>query len=386
MKLRVLSIAIVAVVLALPAAARARTLPDRSIVAGTESLLSTSLASLSTRTGPADPRYFADGVWQSGDDSCWWCQVAPGTAAAVLWKTSGERDPRLKELAVSTFDRAISDHRNPNGSFGNPTDGPDIVSMMFGVELGTTFLELRSSLSSARRQRWRMALTGAADFLIANGNLSWYTNGNINLGNAELFYLAWRASDDQRYLAAYNSAWNFALHPPQGRWPGFGLHLIPGQAISASGTHLGGAAGYLAESGGAAPGFDPEYAELQLDVVTRLYVLSRDPRALHLADLLVNALLPHVNGQWYLNTSGGTRHTQTGRFVPFLTPALIVLGWLGHRPALAHLAASQFSVIDQTYSGACTYTNVGLYRGWGNEVAVILQAAAAADPQIVKSS
>jgi hypothetical protein len=364
---------------------KALTLPDRSLVGATELLIRNSLASLSTRSGSGDQQYFADGVWHSSASGCWYCMVGPGTAAAVLWRTTGEDDHHLKALAIGTFDAAIDQHRNANGSFGDPADSPAIASMMFGVELGTSYLELRSVLDRRRRTLWRNAITGIANFLINTGNLTWYTNGNINIGYVEMYYLAWRASGERRFKRAYNAAWRFTLHPPQGRWPGFGLHLIAGDAVTASGAHLSGPAGYLSESGSGAPGFDPEYTELQLDVDTQLYVLSGDRRALRLAGELVNALLPRVNSEWYLNTSGGTRHPQAGRSVAFLSAAPVVLGWLDHRSELARLAASQFPVIEQAYGQTDTYPNVNLYRGWGNEISVILEAAAAADPTLVRS-
>ncbi len=359
------------------AAARVGQAPDPAVVQGVTRLLRDSLFALSERSGPDDPQYFADGVWNSADPSCWYCQVGAGTAAAVLWRATGGRDPGLAALATATFDRAIADHRNADGSFGDPRDSPDIATMMFGVELGTSYVELGRTLGPARRRRWAAALAGGAEFLIRNGNLSWYTNGNINVGNVELFYLAWRATGEPRFRRAYDAAWRFALGPSQSRWPGFGLHRLSESVRSVGGVALHGPAGYLAESGGGRPGFDPEYTELQLDVTSRLYVLSHDPRALRLANLLVNAVLPRVNADWYLNTSGGTRHTQPNRYVPFLTPALAVLGWLGHRRDLAALLPAQFAEVDQVYRGALTYSSINMYRGLGNEVAVMLQAAMA---------
>jgi len=358
-------------------------LRDMAIVHATERLLHDSIAALSTRSGPADQQYFAGGVWHSADSSCWYCQVGPGTAAAVMWRASGGRNARLRQLALVTFDTAIADHRNGNGSFGAPADSPDIESMMFGVELGTALVELRPTLGQRRLRRWTAALSGAANYLIENGNLRWYTNGNINLGNTELFYLAWRVTRKARFKAAYNQSWRFTLDPPQGRWPGFGLRLLPPTSVIASGAKVVGRAGYLAESGGSAPGFDPEYTELQLDVATRLYVLSDDPRALRLANLLVNALLTRFDpSDWMINGSNGSRHP--GRHVtPLTTPALAVLTMDGKRPDLAKLAVRQFAVINSTYRGDWTYSNVGYYRGYGNEVSVILLAAQQLHPRRV---
>jgi hypothetical protein len=335
-------------------------------------MLRHAIVSLAQRSGPADRQYFSGGVWHSTDESYWFCDVGPGSAAAALWRTTGRRDGWLHGIALQTFDRAIADHRNDDGSFGVRDESPDIVTMTFGIELGATYLNLLPSLAPARRAQWRSALAGAADFLIRNGNLAWYTNGNVNLGNAELFYLVWRATGESRFKRAYDEALTFTLHPPQSRWQGFGLQLLPAHAS-------GGQAGYLAESGGAQPGFDPEYTELQLDIASRLFLLSGDTRVRRLGNLLVNALLPRVDpGKWLLDTSGGTRHPQTGRSVPLLTPGLAVMGWVGGRHELATKAVSQLDVVRTTYEGQLGDYSPYLYRGLANEVSVILLAASRA--------
>jgi hypothetical protein len=351
-------------------------LVSRTIVARATALLRDSIAALSTRSGPGDQQYFANGVWHSPDNSIWNYNIGPGSAAAALWQATGRSDTRLRSLAIQTFDTVISTRRHANGSFGAANDGPDITSMMVGVELGTAYLDLQSTLGRRRADRWRNAVVGAADFLIRNGNLTWYTNGNINIGNTELFYLAWRASGATRFWRAYNQSWAFTLHPPQSRWPGFGLHLLTAR-LPAGGDR--GAAGYLAESGGRRPGFDPEYAGVQLDVVSRLYVLSGDPRALRLANLLTNALLPRVGGTWLLNTSGGTRHPWPDRHVAFMTPGLATVGWLGGRSDIATDLSDQFARIDEEYRAAMSYGSANMYHGLGSQVAVILLAAMRAD-------
>jgi hypothetical protein len=288
----------------------------------------------------------------------------------------GGADPGLLLLATSTFDRAISTHRNPDGSFGDPTGSPDIETMVFGRQLGYAYLELGSALGADRIARWRASHAGAANFLIRNGNVRWYTNGNINIGNTEFFYLAWRATRARRYLAAYERAFRFTLHPPSQRWPGFGLRILapptaPGDADGA---------GYLAESGGGPPGFDADYGQVQLDAASRLYLWSADPRALQLANLLLNVLRGRVDGSWNLDTSGGTRHPQPGRRVPFTTPALAVLAWSGERPALRQALQRQFVWINRVYRGSLTYSNPNFYLGLGGQVAAILDAAARRPP------
>jgi hypothetical protein len=280
----------------------------------------------------------------------------------------------LVKVAVATLDRAIASYHQPDGSFGETTTGNDIATMTFASELGRSYLALGNALTRETRAEWRAALRGAADFLIANGNLAWYTNGNIALGNAEIMALTYHVTEDARYFDAYQRAFDFAIAPPQARWAGYGLHL------TRSPTRVDGAdgAGYLAEasSAGAPPGFDPEYTQLQVDVASRIYLLMRDTRSLRLTNELTNALLPRVDRRtWVLDTSGGTRHPERGRKVPFTTPALSVLAWQGGRKGFARLAASQFVVIDQQYRSALTFSHQGYYRGLGDQVAPILEAA-----------
>src|SRR6476660_1699661 len=134
-----------------------------SVVARTTALLRDSIKTLSTRSGPRDQEFFANGVWRSPDTTIWSYNLGPGTAAAVLWRATGSKDERLRRLAVQTFTTVISQRRNPNGSFGSADDSPDINSMMAGVELGTAYLELKPTLGPKTEARWREAVTGAAD-------------------------------------------------------------------------------------------------------------------------------------------------------------------------------------------------------------------------------
>jgi hypothetical protein len=195
--------------------------------------------------------------------------------------------------------------------------------MFFGVEMGTVLTEVAPALDPGRQAAWTDSLARAADYVVNGGFSTWYANGNLNLGDVELLYLAWRATGAPRFQTAYESAWSFVLAPPQDKFPGDGLRIVkePSNPDGSDG------AGYLAENGPGGVGFDAEYSELQLDVASRLYLLSGDARALRLANLLVNMLLPRVGSDWLLDTSGGTRHTEPNRKVPFLTSALAVLGW-----------------------------------------------------------
>ena len=347
--------------------------PNPSSRAEIVALLSDSIRSLSVQSSASDPRYFIGGAWVSGLDDCFRCNVGPGVAAAAVAATTG--DTLALDLATQTFDQAIAAHRQADGSFGPPAigeSGPDIQTMMFATELGTALIALTPQLDPGRIQAWTAEVAGGADFLIRNKNLSFYTNGNIVLGNALTMALAYRLTGNPTYQAAYEQALAFAITPEQVRWPGRGLvyTAIPNRSDGSDG------AAYLTEAGAGGPGYDPEYTMLQADVATRLFWATGDPRALRLMNLFMNQIRPRIDTTaWTLDTSGGTRHPQANRTVGFYSPVLAVLAWQGGRDDLTPLVSSQIAMIDQGFRSSLTYTSDGMYFDFGSEPASILLAA-----------
>jgi hypothetical protein len=63
------------------------------------------------------------------------------------------------------------------------------------------------------------------------------------------------------------------------------------------------------------------------------------------------------------------------RHVPFTTPGLMVLAWQGGRAELSRHATSQIKVINQQYRAALTFSNENYYRGLGDQIATMLEAA-----------
>jgi hypothetical protein len=292
----------------------------------------------------------------------------------VLAAAPGAKSSQYRHLAEQTFDEAIARYAQPDGSFGAPgaTSGAaEIPTIFLGVELGHAYLELRSSLGRQRRALWGQALANAASFLVQRaGALTFYVNGNINLQITELLYDAWQATGSPTLRANYDASWAFLLHPGS-RHPGFGLHVTrPYHRPDGSDG-----SGYLAESGGGAPGFDADYTQLQNDEAARLYVDSRDPRALLLVNLLTNQLLRRRTAAWLLDTSLGSRHPAAHRFIPFTTSALAVLAWLAGRRDLRRHLPGQLRQVRLTMCGGLTYSSANLYRAMGNEVSVLLRAA-----------
>ena len=261
-----------------------------------------TLTALTEKTGPADSQWYGSGVWHLKKTDCWPCTVGPATLAATLWRVDGRSESTLFNEAVATFDRTIAARTNANGSFGD-THLPD--TQFFGIELGTTYLLLGNRLGPHHRKAWKASIAAAADYLIRHKELTWETNGNVNLGNTELEWLAWAITGEQRFRDAYELSWRYTIHPPQSRWPGYGLHLT-----RPAGPNGDVGAGYLAENGGSGPGFDPEYTTVQLSVASRAYLLSGDTRFRRLASILWNQLAPRVKRPaWTFDARGGTRRS-----------------------------------------------------------------------------
>ena len=317
------------------------------------------------RTAATDPRYYQDGIWYTGDDSCWYCWATAGTAAAVLSR-EGSGDPAMRQVAIDTINRAIHDRQQPDGSFAAaPNNSAGIVTNFFTVEVGVAYFELRDVLDPATSARWANSVKQAVDYMIRNGEPTWYTNGNMNLRLTEDLWLAWQATGDTHYRDLYESEWSFTVAPPQTRWAGFGLQITraPTRADGADG------AGYLAESGGGAPGYDPEYTMVQMNSAAQMYALSRDPRFLRLANLEMNQLLPRVDSSWTLDATGGSRHSLKE---PFTTSAMAVLVHSGTRPDLAPMLSGQLGRLELEYRGATTYTHPNYYKGLDGWLSTVL--------------
>lgn len=335
--------------------------PSDAADGATSTLSSTGnqvLQSYMTQSSASDPRYYSNGVWYATDGpACWYCYDSAAVGAATLSQQPGG-NAQLRQVAIDTFNTAIAQHQLANGAFDDDTGAADgIGTGFFTVDLGIAYLELRSTLGPRTSATWSAAIGAAADYLINSGNTTWYVNGNVNLRQTEVMWLAWVATRQQRFLTAYDSEWSFTINPNQARWPGFGLQITtrPTKADGSDG------AGYLAESGGGAPGFDPSYTDAQLDTATDLYVLTHDPKYLRLMNLLFNQLRPLIDQTWTLDALNGTRKND---LEPFLDPAVSVLVDSGDRPDLAPGLASQMARLQQEYTGAESFTNENYYKGF----------------------
>lgn len=371
--LRVLIGALAAITLTLslavagPASAGAATLTPP--MSGLAAVALQTLRSYVTKSSPTDTRYFSGGTWFATDGpTCWYCYDSAAAAAAVLSTVPGG-DTSLTPIAVQTIDTAIAQHQTASGAFLNDAGQPDAIATdFFVVPLGLTYLQLQSQLDPTTKALWSQSIARAADYIESSGNANWYINGNLNLRQTEVFWLAWAATGAPRFLTDYDAEWNFTIAPPQSRWPGFGLHYstVPSRSDGSDG------AGYLAESGGGTPGFDPSYTQVQLDTASDLYVLTQDPRYVRLMNLLFDQLRPLINSSWFLDATHGTRKNDV---IPFDSPGLDVLAASGDRPDLVPLVSGQVARVEADYAGAATYTHPNYYKGFAEWIAIPLLAA-----------
>jgi hypothetical protein len=309
-------------------------------------------------TERASGRYYDEGLWHNptSQNGCWWCLDSAGTAAAILSQRHEADSSALVSVAEATYTRAIAENQLPDGAFQSEGKPEGITTGFELIEVGIAYLELEHVLPAATRVSWQLAIERAADYLMACGDMSWYVNGNVQLHQVEDMWLAWQITGAERFHVAYEAEWTFTISPPQSRWGGFGMQITraPSRPDGSDGS------GYLAESGGGAPGFDPEYTMLQLDYATSLWVLTHEQRYLWLANLLFNQLQPLVNSSGILNATGGTRRND---MLPFFSMGSVVLLDSGDRPDLAQFVATQLPEVTSQYESRSIYGNLNFYRG-----------------------
>jgi hypothetical protein len=308
----------------------------------------------------------------AGPTLCVRCSAGPAVAAAEVAALTGSSV--MLNMAVKTFDYLIAEHYNRDtGTITPPMSGeggPDIQTALFDGSLGQATVALGDRLDAAHRATYASVVARGADFLVRNKNLSWYTNGNIVLANVAVMAFAYKLTGKPAYKQDYETALEFAVHPPQQRWPGYGIQYtkIPKRADGADG------AAFLTEAG-AKPGYDPEYTMMQVDTLGRIYLLNADSRVLRLINLETNQLMERVRqSDWTLDTSGGTRHPQVGRRVSFDSSALTILARHG-RADLAPLVPAQTAAMVADYLRNATGTNLALQYFYGIQPATILAAS-----------
>jgi hypothetical protein len=324
---------------------------------------------------------FANGEWADSESTTWSVDNGgPATAAATLYVLGGESNALYLDEAEETINTAIADQQASDGAFEPPSNDTTSIptsTAWFGVEMGTTYELLAPYLDTATKEAWQASLASAASWIISSKNLTWYANGNINLTYTELMWLAWQDTGESQFLTAYNESWAFVMDPPQNEFFGNGwvTATAPTQADGSDGE------GYFTETGAAGTGWDPYYSMIQLDVLSRMYLLSGDPRALQALNMIMNEELPLISTtDWALNQSDGTRHTGTQGATGFLSSAFAVLALEGGRSDLLADVLPQLAWYQEWYEQTGNADSASFRRAFGNSIATIALAAALANP------
>ncbi len=335
--------------------------------------------------------YYADGLWHSPFlATSWDTHTAAGAAAAGLWQSGlFDQTPDKKELlrawAMDTFDRAIKDHRNADGSFGKK-DVPE--SLFFLVELSSACLRMDAGLDAGRKSAWQEALAKGIGQLVETGNLyndktkrNWYANGNLELDETTLLFYAFKVTHDERYREMFERQLAFTLYPDRPRWRNFGLYYgsEPARPDGVDGS------GYLAENASGRPGYDGDYTHFQSSIAAKLFLASEDPRILRLVNLFLNQMMPHVDREtWIFDATAGSRHST---MLPLTTPAYVVSAFECNRKKLLAEIDEQVSMTLAHYRKAAKegWLHPGMYRGLNGELVTLLQAALRAEANSKKS-
>lgn len=355
-------------------------------VPGVSATLKSSLTNFAGENAVPTQRYFRNGVWTTTDVAGVWpkTNAGPPLAAARLWAATGKQDRAAFDQAVSTYETAMATDQKANGMFG----ADPIANTWFGVSLGQAYLVLKSGLSPAQQAAWSSSIARAADFLTVNTDALYYPNGNIAIGYAELFYLAYAATGDAKFKTAYDKSLANAIRPRQDMYPGRGwvTTKAPTKADGSDGS------GYFTEEGGGGVGFDPEYTMTQLSVVSNLWLASKDARVLPLLNQLLNQLLPLIRDRtadprfprhYMLDVTGGTRHQYpAGTYRLFDPAAVALLAWSGKRPDLVQMSIGQVTDVNTYFREELSWpSNPVHYSDLGRDVgAMLIAAAPAAQP------
>jgi hypothetical protein len=274
-------------------------------------------------------------------------RVDLGVPLAAIAQYLVNGDPAVLTFAESSIDTLLSCQQQPDGALFNTSSGAGLDTMFFADHLGMAVFALGDRLDAGHRASWTAAVVAAARYLVASGNLHWYTNGNIAVGNALTMALAWRLTGSPEFYDDYETALQFAINPPQDRWPGFGFVVTK----AANNTDGSDGSGYFTEAGATGPGYDGDYSQLQDEQLSRLFLVTNDPQVLKLLNMVTNQLLWRTDTTtWMTDSSGGTRHNYPHN--PFDTSALAVLTALGRRTDLAGYVNSQLAATVSEFTGA----------------------------------
>jgi hypothetical protein len=205
-----------------------------------------------------------------------------------------------------------------------------------------------------------------------------YINGNYQIPLCELAYFHGLFTGSEAASEEYEHCVELLCDPVHiaPRWRGYGLRL----ERSPTRDDWHDAVGHFTEVPGSRMRdgtFDGEYAQLQLDYLIRLWLLTRDPRMLRYANAVLNAILPYVDRTtWQCDFRSGSRRQQ---IVPFWNAGVAAIVLHDPRPEFSdEMVRSQFSrAIDRELRARAAAGTIDDYclRAYGLTLLGILVAA-----------
>lgn len=291
--------------------------------------------------------------------------IAPAHLFAAVFRRTG--DEYLPPLAADVLLRFAGRWVRPDGAavLASASGFPDeTYSEITAVEamsvFGRALRELRGALPAQTEARLIHAVRSMGDWLLGEGRMPFYVNGNIELVKCEALWWAYEVTGEHRFYSAYERQAAFARSPDRGRTTGW---------VSSSPTD-----GYFAEYGAGAGNLDWHYTHYQCDVLSDLVWATGDPRWSWYLARCVETLRPRIDktvapGGWVYAVDGGSRvgvNQQPGAAWRYFwtTPALHFLGDAEADSAVTHLTG-ELSDVSKAQAP-------GYWRTWSRSLAVLV--------------
>ena len=262
-----------------------------------------------------------DSLFASVEPGAFHTILGVALAHAALWRFEGDRDHHATALELTG--RYLHER-------GEPPAHPRLLARIrtnanwnsreaieAGSTLGWILLALEPSLGAEDAEALTRTLLLTYPALRATGGLTAYINGNYAIPLCELAYLwrHFRATDDAE---PYEHCWRMLVEPGAlaARWSGYGWVTT----VPADDEDWLGAKGYFTETPGylgqsPRDTFDTEYSQLQLERLTRLWLLTGDSRALRHLRAIHRLLLDLLEREdWTVSSSQSSRTTGSTRF------------------------------------------------------------------------
>lgn len=254
------------------------------------------------------------------------------------------------------------------------------IGLQFVNGLATGLLLLQDVLDRETYQAGVRSMVRFGNYLITQPQPTteseYYINGNYELAELYFYWQLYRLTGHEKWNTQYETQYEWCIDPTPNTdsagLPGYGLTYVTTPTLPDGRDGKG----YLGESqnnglagpnGVAGPGYDGDYTQFQLSIVTRLWMLNGDPRILRLANLFHNQLMDDVNtSTWVLDATGGSRHSLS---LTFTSASLPTLAWRTDRSISDADVANHFVAVRNTYFGNRYTNNIGYYRGVNLDVA-----------------